>query len=85
MLSIDFYLLVFVHMWHCVLRMSEDIVIEHLIELISHNPCIWDKTCEGYSRTSDLSDVWRKLCGELNMHFDKLHEKEKENYRKSKS
>lgn len=61
--------------------MNDDIEIEYLIELISHNPCIWNKKSEGYSRT-DLSEVWRNVCGELNAHFDQLPEKEKEKYGK---
>lgn len=70
-------------MWQFVLRMSEDIEIEHLIELVSYHPRIWDKSSEGYSRTSDLSEVWTKLCGELNARFYELPEKEKEKYGKS--
>lgn len=61
----------------------DEIEIEHLITLVSKNPCIWDKTLEEYHSRTATTEAWRIVCSELNEQFGELPDKEKNIYGKS--
>lgn len=63
--------------------MKGDIHVASLIERVSENPCIWDKTVEGYHSKPLVSEAWKNICSELFENFEELPEKQKAIYGKS--
>jgi hypothetical protein len=59
-----------------------EIDIEHLISLISQNPCVWDKSLEEYHNRTATTEAWRVICRELNPRFEEISDKEKTIYGK---
>lgn len=56
---------------------------ELLISLIENRPIIWDRTLETYKDKNMRAAAWREVCNILKEDFERMEEKERQNYGKS--
>lgn len=55
---------------------------EVLIPLVEAKAALWDQSSDGYKSKTLKQSAWREICGELNPDFEKMDEKERQEFGK---